>query len=219
MNRRRRSRACHEGTENGTGRPLNATSVCRVWNETREAKRGFILSMHAATRGSREREESARWFAAWVSWRALRLACVQSRIVRPLRRWNEEGRIVIHVAGDGFWRRETWLDEKKTLFLLLSLRRDARHDVVKLYDRCSSLSDRAPWRINVFRKAFCEKRYIQGYVEKNGENVKRRRRSIYDTVEDRSGNIWWRMIAQRKWRFVPSSPGDTFRSLRRNEAV
>lgn len=104
-------------------------------------------------------------------------------------------------------------------FLLLSLRRDARHDVVKLYDRCSSLSDRAPWRINVFRKAFCEKRYIQGYVEKNGENVKRRRRSIYDTVEDRSGNIWWRMIAQRKWRFVPSSPGDTFRSLRRNEAV
>lgn len=57
MNRRRRSRACHEGTENGTGRPLNATSVCRVWNETREAKRGFILSMHAAARGSREREE------------------------------------------------------------------------------------------------------------------------------------------------------------------
>lgn len=43
-------------------------------------------------------------------------------------------------------------------FLLLSLRRDARHDVVKLYDRCSSLSDRAPWRINVFRKAFCEKK-------------------------------------------------------------
>lgn len=58
MNRRRRSRACHEGTENGTGRPLNATSVCRVWNETREAKRGFILSMHAAARGSRERERA-----------------------------------------------------------------------------------------------------------------------------------------------------------------
>lgn len=78
-------------------RSVVSFSRCTLQQEDRERER----------EQTRRGEESARWFAAWVSWRALRLACVQSRIVRPLRRWNEEGRIVIHVAGDGFWRRET----------------------------------------------------------------------------------------------------------------
>lgn len=119
--------------------------VCAEYGTRLERRNvvSFSPSLDArCSRGSRGREEHA-WFAAWVSWRALSLACVQSRIVRSVRRWNEEGRmVVIHVAGDGGLqkrgsrRRETWLDEKTFSSSFPSRREKPR---CKYNARCSKI--------------------------------------------------------------------------------